>query len=600
MAKWELPAQWRQAIQSPSGNGETLLLSEGPPKVNREHAWSSMRLVVDPLISFQEVWLNLSVEDQQQPVLVGNARIRCRELRPQATPIVFEIEQDWTVDVVTIVGSGRQISVGRERELTIWPSPGDIVDGELVLDFHGRRNLDRRRRSIPSTWMVRPKDSVTPQVTAIHPPKRRRWDGNSVMVEGRIDSSQLQPDAVEFLQPDSEALLIRHPFDGSVEVTLEPNETSYSVSLRHRLEIDNRKVIETIVVRSDTPNPDRSLNVLTGTVLASSSNENAAEERDPAFFRWSLRRIDSSLISGALDATVEVNPDESTQNYNVRLDDRSLHEYELVGQRTYQIDGTSFNITLPGVLSATAQSAETSLPSDWNVLKLPPSVQLVPSAKDDGHRLRYASGGPKVGLRRTADTLEHCLVWKQTLDVSASSRGEDIFLFAASVSSKNPIFVSFDSDLELVSATLNGARYPVELRDGKLRIEPERQTDQIVVTIRRRHTNAAWVRRCLLPRVSIDGHILRRSVSCTASEGSILLGSLPGFPSMSWGDDRGFNGRKGWMLIHRNVALALGWLLCATLFCISWSIARWLPHGSRILTVMVVVSMGAAVVWWPM
>ncbi|MEO1524695.1 MAG: hypothetical protein AAFX06_04625 [Planctomycetota bacterium] len=187
--------------------------------------------------------------------------------------------------------------------------------------------------------------------------------------------------------------------------------------------------------------------------------------------------------------------------------------------------------------------------------------------------------------------LSQAIVWSQTLNVVASSRGQDQIQLSAFVSSSTPATILFDSDLELISVRRNGISLPLDKRrERRIRVEPENQTDQVSVTLVRRHSTSGWVRRCDLPEISVQGHVLSRKVVFSANAESILLPAFLG---------ELYSPETPWLLIPKNVCRAFGWLLSGLLFAGAWMAARISIWGSRALLLGTTLAIGASVIWWP-
>lgn len=584
---WLLPNGWTQTEQGPGQLDETLLLARGPPagSVGNSGAWAELRLSAQSPLLFDPTLVRLDVEQTPSPTLRARARVRCQRMEP-IVPIRMELEPGWSIADVTVIGSGRKVTHDGGRDLEVWPNESEVTDGAFGVEITAQRALVAapQRFSVPSIWLARPLKQVTPQVTAIQPPKRRRWDGSTVMLGERLTQADLSADQAGFLQPDSDTLLIGRSTAGSVVASLEPTRVSYDVNVRHALESNNGRVSETIVVRTDAPSSIPTLTIQAGRM-----------DEDRSKFRWSLRKVDGSGVVSISDSRVSVSADADTQTYSIGLDDRDLGEYELFGRRSYEPTGT-MRVVLPSVRGATSQTAETQLSRDWDVVELPASVQLVPadseSAEDEIQRLRYDSTDwQAIMIEPSSRRTKTCLVWSQTLSVVASCRGQDVFQLSALISSQSPAFVTFDPDLELISVRRNGISLPVnKVRGRRLRIDPEFQTDQIAVTLIRRHSSSEWLRRCEAPQIAIDGHVLSGTVTCQSDAESLLLPSIFGEPAMHG---------AAWMLVPRNVCLAIGWLACGFLFTLAWFVARVSVWGIRGLFLGAALSVGASIIWWP-
>lgn len=607
VAQWILPPEWTQKVQTPSRAGESLLAAEGPPYDNTQTdpVWSRLRLVQRKTRSVEAVWTRLRVQQSPSKLIRSATRILCQLLQVDQSPFRMDLNPDWTVDSVKVVGSGRQISVAPgSRDLAIWPTPDEAAESEMEIEVAAHQNLLGRgkRLEIPSTWVVRPSQHATSNLISIQPPKLRRWDGNSVMLPGRIDPSKLDDDALAFLQPTAETLVLQSLSGLSPAVALEPLDVSFAVSLRHAIETEGSDVTETIVVRAETSQPISEISLLTG-------------QTQHARFDWSLRRIDQSATVSLPNTSVATMPDDPLGTYVIQLDGRDLREYELVGRRFFAAD-RQLTLSLPSVRDAVNQSAEVYLDDNWELTRVPPGVQLVPGndpqrsttlAGEQSQHLRYDPAmRPEIVLRRSRRDAMTCLIWDQLLEFTANSHSEDLVQLVADVSTRKPIQVTFDDELEIVSVALNGSEYtPERIGIGEFSISPEKQSDHVAILFRRRHNTARWIRHCEIPDVSIDGHVVRNRVVFHAGQGTLILHKVVSSPKQPDRTDRkpalasDLGKVTELVLMPRNVAIGMGWLGSAIVFCLAWSLAKWFAMGVHSLFVLVVLAVSASVIWWP-
>jgi hypothetical protein len=608
VAEWTLPPLWQQDIQTPARVGETLMIAEGPPfDAFQDHqAWSRLRLVQRDERSIEGVWTRLHVQQTPSRILRSTTRIRCGLLQKDQPPIHVDVNPEWTIDSVSVLGSGRQISTTPgSRELVIWPTSGEASQSMLEIDFIAHQNLppgNRKRLEIPSTWVIRPRQRAASQLMSVQPPKLRRWDANSVMLPGRVDPSELDDDELAFFQPTPETLVLQSPTGWSPAVALENIDVSLGVSLRHSIATEGNDVSETIVVRADTSQPITELSLLTG-------------QSQKVKFDWSLRRMDQSATVSLPSTSVTHLRDDPLGTYAIELDGRDLREYELVGQRFYTAQD-QLTLSLPSIRGATSQSAEVELDHHWELSQVPQGVQLVPGNTlglskslpgEQSQHLRYdPSMRPEIVLNRSQPNTMTCVVWNQLYEVTANSRSEDHVQLVADVSTRKPIRLDFDDDLEIVSVSRNGSAYiPERIGLGTISIAPQKQSDRISILLMRRHSTTDWIRRCDVPRVSIDGYVIQnRAVYRTGPETLVLHQVMSDRTPVgrSEADPASFNDSgdvSQLILIPRNVAIGLGWLGAAILFCFAWSLARWFPKGIHCLFVLVVLSVSGSVIWWP-
>lgn len=600
VAQWMLPPEWTQKLQTPTRDGDSLLTAEGPPFDNSQvdPVWARLRLVQRRGRSVESVWTRLRVQQTPSKLIRSVTRIRCQLLQVDQSPFLLQIKPDWTVDSVRVVGSGRQISVvPGSSELAIWPTSAEAAESTLEIEVDAHQNLagGRKRLEIPSTWVVRPPLQASSNLISIQPPKLRRWNGDSVLLPGRIDPSTLDEDALAFFQPTAETLVLESPTGQSPAVSLEPLDVSFGVSLRYVVETEGSDVSETIVVRAETSQPISELSLLTG--------QNQQTE-----FDWSLRRIDQSATVSLPRSSVTHVPDDPLGTYVIQLDGRDLREYELIGRRFYSAEN-QLTLSLPSVRDAASQSAEVYLDDSWELTRVPPGVQLVPgndlqrSATSHGEQtqhLRYdPSMRPEIVLRKSRPDAMTCLIWNQLLEFTANSHSEDLVHIVADVSSRKPIHINYDDELEIVNVGRNGSTYtPDRIGVGEFAIAPQKQSDRISILFRRRHSSTRWIRRCGIPNVWIDGHVVRDRVAFRTGRGTLILHKLL---SDATQDHSSADAEKvaELILMPRNVAIGIGWLGSAIMFCFAWSLARSFATGVHCLFVLLVLAVSASVIWWP-
>lgn len=601
VVQWDLPANWRHSIQPPNRAGETLLIAEGTPPgaAPPDTAWSQLRLIEKPERFIEAVWTRLRVLQTPSTLIRSTSRIRCRLLQNHQSPFRMELNPDWTIDSVTIIGSGRRITapVGG-GELVIWPTPSESAQATFEIEVVAQQNLPRNRNrlAIGSTWIVQPEQHVASYVTSIQPPALRRWDGNAVMLPGRFEDSTLDEESAAFFQTTPETLLFRAATGQIPAVSLEPVESSFGVALRHIIETDGNDVSETVIVRAETTQPISELSVLTG------------HTRTEAF-DWSLRRTDQSATVSLPTASVQRTPADPLGTYVISLEGRDLRQYELVGRRFFSAED-QLTLSLPSVRRTPSQTAEVLIDASWEVVSIPPGVQLVPGAEPNeptetsafasvqSQHLRYDPlARPEIQLRRARRDVAACLIWDQRFEVTANSRSEDLFHLVADVSSGKPIHIMYDDELEVVSVSRNGRKYdPDRTGIGELWIAPQRQSDQVAILMRRRHATSDWIRRCVIPHVEIEGHVVRSQAFYQTGPGTLLLhrGTLAQ-TFLSSGVDL----KPEMILIPREVAIGLGSLTALVILFLAWSIAKLFTLGVHCLFVLVVVSISGAIIWWP-
>ncbi|MEO1617158.1 MAG: hypothetical protein AAFV88_15005, partial [Planctomycetota bacterium] len=589
VAQWILPLDWRQTIESPSREGEVLLIAEGPPQQGDStlSPWSQIKLYESAVRRSDDIWTSMRVQSSPSLRLRAVTRVRSQFLRIPAPPLRFEVNDEWTVDSVTVLSSGRQISIPLNGELMVWPTRAEFAQSPLELEVISHRNLSggSRRISIPKTWILRDRKRGASQLFAIHPPKLRQWDGDSVLLQGVTALTKIPQAAKEFLAPNDDSLVLKSIHGEIPEVSLRSVDVSFSVKIGHQLRKRSDQVEEILEIVPQTSQPLNELTVLTG-----SQNKTA--------FEWLLQRIDDSATFNIPRSSVASDSDDPLGAVTIRVDDRDLSDFKLIGSRRLDAP-TRFVVSLPSVRFARNQSATSVLDSQLEILGLPAGVQLVPSSQqskpsaleDAFQVLRYDPlQRPELRLRQSLQNPSRCLVWKEFVEVVASCRSEDRLTFVADVSSRKPIEIVFDAELEVLSAHRNGVLVtPDRLFAGKMTFSPEKRLDRFSIKMRRRHSSGAWIRKMRLPDVHVKGETVERSVIVQTSPESLTLWQRP----LKSGDLKG----EVW-LMPRHIGVAVGFLCSLLVFLLSWQIARSHPNGLNGLLAVFALLLGISLVWW--
>ena len=657
--QWTLPKHWKTLESKTTTAGDQYLTARGPargpavePTTGDVHAWSSLSLAsqVDRVIDHACTHLRY-----QQPTaneLRSETQIRYRIVSRYQPPIRVALNPAWTIDSLRISESGRQIPVAPGNEgVTIWPTSQEASSETLTLEFNGRQNLTRNpEQLLPNqSWVARPQEPSQHCFVAYEPPARRRWNAETVMLANRVDAAQLPKGCLDFLQPSDETLIVRAPRAVLQRVRLAPVSVSLAVNLQHRIEgareplwADDQPqptLIETIVVRADTSGPINQLEVLTGKTRSSA-------------YAWSLRRRDQSAIVSLPESQIIRRQIDHESSETINLDDRDLDDFELVGRRAIRAS-EQISVSLPSVLGATSQTGQSFIASPWFVSSSSVQVQKVPHgrsandlARTENEKRAEESGTDKALADETEASqppsgedsngtlrprfLQHlqynpqlrseieltyqrfstdqCVVWKQNLDIFASNRGDDEFLYFAEASSQANYDIRFDTDLELISAQVNGQTVlPLESRAGFVRLERQNQTDTIVLRLRREKEAHRWLYWAGTPQISLTGKLVSQRTVFHDTPSCVSLYQV--YPPRTDADtattvhaDSGnetsalANGYV--LLMSRDMAIGLAWLGAGLVFAFAWAMARWMPLGFPICLLWLVALCIAATLWW--
>lgn len=647
--QWSLPKHWKTLESKTTAAGDQYLTARGPASsstadasVGDEESWSSLSLAsqVDRVIDHACTHLRY-----QQPTaneLRSETQIRYRIVSRYQPPIRVALNPAWTIDSLRIVESGRQIPVAPGNEgVTIWPTSQEAANETLTLELNGRQNLTRSPEQLfpNQSWVVRPLDPAQHCYVAYEPPARRRWDAETVMLANRVDSETLPKGCLDFLQPGEETLIVRAPRASVQRVRLAPVSVSVAVNLQHRIEGSREPrqaneqtqptLIETIVVRADTSGPINQLEVVTGKA-----------QLPP--YAWSLRRRDQSAIVSLPESQIIRSQIDDESSEIINLDDRDLGDFELVGRRTIQAS-EKVSVSLPSVEKASSQTGQSFIASPWivsassfRVQKVPLAVSANELASTEGddpaepsetndplipsdltgtglprfvQHLQYNPQlRPEIELTYQRFAVDQCVVWKQTLDVFASNRGDDEFLFFAEASSQANYEIRFDADLEVISAQINNQPVvPLESGAGFIRLERQNETDNITLRLRREKQAHRWLYWAGTPRVAVAGKLVsQRTVFHDTPSCVSLYKVYPPRPTES--SETGLNAASseatpslanGYILLmSRDMAIGLAWLGAGLAFAFAWSLARWMPLGFPICLLILVGLCVSATLWW--
>ncbi|MEM6468903.1 MAG: hypothetical protein AAF802_04990 [Planctomycetota bacterium] len=609
VASWELPDGWSQRVKAPAQPGETLLFADGPPAMESQTnpTWSTLRLFATSKHRVDHIWTSLGIQSSPSLQLKATTRVRCELLETPAPPIRFLVNEDWTVDAVTILSTGRQVSLPTKGELVIWPTLEESSRSIVEFDLLAHRNISaaQRRLNIPNTWVLRDVGQTTAQLIAIHPPKLREWDSSSVLLRDRVSDSEVSEEARVFFEAGEDSLLIASPRGEVPALSLQAADVSFSVDIDHDVDLQSDQVIETLRITPQSAQALSTLTVLLGATNRSSTNNDPSSNSgaptnnapyansDP--YEWSLVRKDETATVSIPRSSILPDVDDPLGSVTVESADRDLNEYVLFGQRTYNAS-EQFSVSLPSIRLARNQTGSLSLAADLQLSELPAGVQRVPTVKSSFGGERKQSFRfdpllrPELQLKREAKQPRRPLVWRQTKLFNVSSRSEDTVVVNVDVSSRGPVEFSFDEKLELVSSTRNGSPVePIQTSVGGVTFNAEREVDQFALKMRRRHSNEQLIRPCELPNVTVLGEIMEHSVQVRTPRETFVVWHRT--------DEANASAQSLW-LMPRHLAIAFGFLGFGLIYLGGWSFARWARFGLHGLLAMFVVLLGAAVIWW--
>ncbi len=615
---WELPAGWRQ-IPSQTIAGATVYVAEGPPAsgVSFDSAaslsppqtgsdsLSRVRLANLSAVFASETLLLLDLSMGQ---LHAAARMSVNINPDHVNPVRLQLQSGWSLQSVTLPGSGREIEISElrqsNRSLVVWPEPSDVVDSTLVIEATGVRGKLVVSR-VPATWFVRAGVVRGAMTAAVIAPPKLDWSGNTAMKIDRIERSSLTELQQEFFSAITDESLLFHPQAGRTPaLNLQSPSVSFDVTTVLQLRRDGSDLVESLVVDVDAASQ----------VLPNLTVQTGSPSGRPPY-QWFLQSIGDSPPISLPSSDVVIGDGE----YTIDLLDRNMRDRQLVARRRYPID-RDLPIQLPSVPKAASQSSEVHLGGGLIVKRSSPSVLKIPvpgttdavePAADRNSnstrrsalavastRLRYdAVRQPTIVVAKSDENPNVTIVWQSSIRVVASSRGADRVEATYKVSAAGPVQIDYDEELHLVSVYRDGESIDLStISQRPIVLDQRSETETIRVVWNRNQLGTNWFRRCRMPRAVVSGVKVRSVHHLIASSDAFAPVALMQTPKV--GSDQPIAMSPGGVtiLVRRNIALAMGWLLAAIVFTASWYVSRRKPAAMGVAVALLVT---AAYLWWP-
>ncbi|NND96425.1 MAG: hypothetical protein HKN47_03740 [Pirellulaceae bacterium] len=645
---WELPPKWNQQPQrkllSQAGSDAAIeLRAQGPPSVattdlngattgdetdplvigatrpldavddeqdtavdRANRFWSRIRLATRPTVPSVDHWLQLKVSanaSELDRVIEASSRMQFAIDQNRTTPIRIEVQPGWSLQSVSIANSGRVIESPAVNQRTqvflLWPEPEDVADSTLVITATGSRRVPVASdiAELPEMWFLRVRNVVGTLLTAIVPPADLNWSGDSALRGKRLGREILTDPQRQFFDAyTDETLLFRPDRQSTPTLWLKRPGISIDVATSLQFERYGDEITESLVISAESNSQlIKQISVMSGPM------------QDRPEYRWSLRSSDGALPINLPSTDVQLTPDGL---YTIDLGEASLRKQRLIGRRRYKISD-QLTIQLPGVSSAASQDAEVVLGEGLAVTVRDQSVQRIPvetlsaqpsRAADTRFlgqtRLRYDAVKPsRIVLKKTDVDPSVSIVWHHQVYLTASSRGADLLRGSFRVSSKRPIQVDYEPDLQLVSLTHNNQAVDLAtITERPIVLKPLTDNDSIRIVWSRERIESGWLRRCRIPKIQVKGVHLKSSYRMNASADTFALATLLQSTTDFDSSLIDVNPDKYKLLIHRDHALAFGWLVSLIVFIGSWFLAR-----ARLTLIALLVSLAgvSAVLWWP-
>ncbi len=606
---WQLPTGWRQTHQPI--DSAVVYSAEGPPlaqpPVARAAAGNRSRIRLSRRSAFDSYQTLLRL-DVSAGLLQSKSQLEVDFHRDRLEPIQLELQRGWSLDSVTLPASGRDIEIADlnnyRRRLVIWPEPDDVVDSKLLIEATGSSRVSFNGRTLQPTWFLRAADVRGGMTVAVVAPADLNWTGDSAAKIDRIELDQLPEQQQEFFAGAGDDSLLFQPDTGSTpELNLQSPGVSFEVATVLELRRDGNEIIESLVIETDSASQ----------VLPNLTVQTGAAGRRPAY-RWLLRGVDDSFPI-SLPSSDAVLVDQEKGEYTIDLSDRNLRDRQLVARRRYPLD-RDMRIQLPSVPKAASQSSEVHLGNGLILKKNAPSVLKVPAvvaaeaepadvesdqnllSADGTTRLRYdAVKQPSIVVAKTDVDPNLTIVWREEINVIASSRGTDRIEATYDVSATRPLVIDHDPELQLVSVLRDG--HPMDLASilqRPISLSPPSKTETIQITWNRNQISSNWYRTCRMPRIDVSGVKVKSQYRLLASSDTFAPVALLQAPSLFADQAIAMPPGEVATLIRRNIALAIGWFLSAIVFAVSWYVSRRSPI---LIAVWVILMVTASCLWWP-
>ncbi|MGB7347124.1 MAG: hypothetical protein WBD20_23075, partial [Pirellulaceae bacterium] len=655
---WELPPQWTQqpvqAVDADADLGGIVVSAEGPaisirssgadeteveeftianplPTANEEAReqdrfdWSRIRIATRPAVVSQDAFAQFVVGDEPvnaDRIVSAKVRFDLAVESAQTSPIELHLEQSWNLSNIKFIGSGRQIEPNafsqRGRVITIWPETDDLEDSRLTIQCEGFRRVTgtSQRLDLPEMWFIRMPLMLANPLTLIAPPDDLHWTGETALRGIRLTKESLSDQQLRFFDGITENALLYQPRT-NVTPSLSLIRPVVLIDVRTSLKFErmDNEVHESLAISADA----NSQLIKQFSIQTGPPNETEGQARPN--YRWSLHAFDSELPINLPPTAVSISDDGV---YTIDLGDASLRNRILRGRRQYPLD-RRLTVTLPSAIGAASQEAEIIIGSGLELTHRDPSVQRVPMStpanletsadvvslsssgsfppssgfnESESIRLRY---NPVKNSRIVISKLQAdpnvSLIWQHQISLTASSRGTDSIRGLFKVSAKRPIKIQYEPNMRLVSLTHNNTSIDLAtIAERPIVLSPQNDIDTIRAVWTRESLPRGWLRRCQIPKIQMEGVQIESSYRMTASADTFALASFLDSPTEKTGVGIDVISSRLKLLIHRDYALAAGWLLSLILFSLAWMFAR---RHLLALSALIAIATVSAVLWWP-
>ncbi|WP_372715521.1 hypothetical protein [Novipirellula sp.] len=671
--QWQLPDGWSMSTETPEDEETRQISASGPPFTLDESvikrfsaagepksddvtvqsgptddsgpatkglpAWSSVRIAKASPLRDSSTVMNLTLADG---LITATTRMRVRMDPQRVEPIRIELQRGWSLQSITLTGSGRVIETpainAATSQFTIWPEASDVFDSELQIQAMGQSRIIQADPQIivPRSWFLRFVDVQGEFIAAVTPPGNLDWSSQMSLLSQRIKRSEIDQPFRDFLDSSNKnAMYLRCATGRTPTLVLQPPSVAFDVSTAMAIRLSGNEVLEDLVIEMSSTNPSpQTITVQTG------------PDHDRPALSWSLRQSDGGSAISLPASNVLLERPDSDGVYTIDVTQWNLRGKRLVGRRRYPLSG-DMSIRLPVIPNATSQTSEVLVgegmivkQSDDSVLRVPIDANFrldelidgrrenddsqtansdegedvssdpVPSRTDLDSaprnpanaiktRLRYdAVDQPSLTIAKTQANPNINIVWNQDVTLVASSHGTDRVEAILQVTASKPVEIDYDDDLRLVSVEQNGTTLEsIDLDRRPVVIQPVQpiKSQQLRLIWSRQQVYRHWWRQCTMPSINVDAVVMRARSQVRASSDSFLPGVLLAeTPAMASPSTLALTAGEEVLLVRRNNALAIGWLVAMLVFAFCWMVAR----RSLYLNLMIVLLLAMMAGWW--
>lgn len=597
LLRLNLPDRWRQLAAAETDERRTSYQMEGP--------WSDAPPVVcvvpagQPLVA--ESLLRLSSNESRFRA-VWEAAIGLPPSGPQ--PIRLRFEPGWTAESVVLPQSGRSVELPADfatrREVVVWPTSDELVDGRLRLRVSGWRpfRIDGDVARYPATAFVTFTGGHNRFAAVVSPPSGFQWDSEASLQNHRIAAASLSDFQRAVLgTPPADSLLLDITQGRILTLTSRRPAATFHVTSHTSLQFQSGVIAERHTLRCESASGE----------LDRIRVEFAADNRPD--LEWSIqdermppRRLirASRLGDGSSNQTPpraaepasvgseagDAAEPEPREIWELELERQAARSVVLIGRRETNVpsanhsdghagdhagddatagdasrDPAAIRLALPSVLAATNRTATVFVPATLELVAVDDGVLRVPADSDQGPgiALRYDSSSTHwIDLRPATNSSLPTVLWSESVQLTTSQRGGDWIEAHYRVAKGEQLELQYDADLRLSEVTDGRGRNLAHDRTpGNLRVPLEPLTETVVVKWSRPPIAVGWLTRWTRPLIRPQAVSLQSDWQITGAADTWL--PRPGGNPL--------------YLVDRTVLLSLLTMTALAVFGAAWSLA---------------------------